>query len=457
MKSVACKPWAFCILTFGCKVNQYETEALREAWQSQGGQENHDPAYAAVIVLNTCAITASAVSDVRQALRRVRRVNSTAQLVLTGCAAELPDQELAFLSDAVLSPVTVVRQADKATLLNWQFSQTKNVFLSPEGTASVSHARPPFPPFRIASFRRARPVLKVQDGCSHGCAYCIVPQTRGASCSRPLQETVAEARCLLEAGFREIMVSGINLRQYHDKGADFWDLLACLDAALAPEWAGRARLRISSVDPAQLTNKGLDTLAASRMVCPHLHLSLQSGSTAVLRAMNRGHYNPQQVLDAVDRMRDFWPRFGLGADILMGFPGETETHVQETLTCIAALPLSYAHVFPFSERPGTPAATMPGQIAKAERHQRAALVRDAVQGKHQAFLREQLAVPCLLLASDGDGSLRGVDEYYTTCELDARCGPAPPLTQSAHASSHELLAVRPVAIQGNVLLVSACM
>ena len=164
-------------------------------------------------------------------------------------------------------------------------------------------------------------MVKVQDGCSQGCAYCIIPLTRGPARSRSVDDILAETRRLLEAGYREIMISGVNLRQFHADGQDgrnFWTLLRRMDAEFSPEWQGRARFRLSSLDPAQVTDEAcLETLEGCRMVCPHLHLSLQSGSMAVLHRMGRSPYSPQSVAEAVEKMRRFWPVMGLGADILM--------------------------------------------------------------------------------------------------------------------------------------------
>lgn len=228
-----------------------------------------------------------------------------------------------------------------------------------------------YPPFCIDSFRRARPVLKVQDGCSHCCTYCIVPLTRGPSCSRSPDAVIEEAERLLRAGYREIMISGINLRQYRANGVNFWKLLRQVDSLLAPEWAGRARLRLSSLEPAQLDTEGLETLEACTLLCPHLHLSLQSGSPAVLARMGREHYVPERVEEAIGRVRSFWPDFGLGADILMGFPGESEKEMQETIDMAGSLPFTYAHVFPYSVRPGTRAASLPGQLPRSLRQEHA--------------------------------------------------------------------------------------
>ena len=293
------------------------------------------------------------------------------------------------------------------------------------------------------------------------CHICCIPAVlsgwRGPARSRDPKECLAELRRLLEAGYREIMISGINLRQYamRDAGCrDFWELLRYLDRELAPEWGSGARpdparLRISSVEPAQLTERGIGVLAETRMVCPHLHLSLQSGSADVLKAMRRGHYTPEGLLEAVGAVAKLWPRFGLGADILMGFPGETEANVLETLEVVRGLPLTYAHVFPYSVRPGTVAAGLPGQIGKAERQERAARVRAIIEAKREAFWKASLggdllvALDCNDDAGTSEGGQHGVDECYAPCRLRT------PL----QGSGHTLIPARPVAVTRKGLLV----
>lgn len=448
--SDAASAFHFFIATFGCKVSQYESQALREHWMRLGGRETDEPRLADVILIASCAVTAEAVADARQTARKWGREIPGARIVVTGCAAS------AEPGDFFLPGVTaVVPQNLKANLLSVHPLELDGEkcrdFAMPcrpekgrdaQGTAKPERKPDGFPPFRIEGFRRARPVLKVQDGCSHGCSYCIVPLTRGPSCSRPPTEAVDEARRLLEAGHREIMVSGINLRQYHAEGQNFWGLLRRLNRELAPEWQGRARLRLSSLEPAQLDAEGLETLEACSLLCPHLHLSLQSGSPAVLRRMGR-QSNPERVIDAMDRIRGFWPVFGLGADILMGFPGESESEVRETLDIVQSLPLTYAHVFPWSSRPGTTAATMPGALPKAERQEHAARVRALIAGKHATFLDAQSTLPDFVFAGDGDGASRGINEYYAPCRLEEGV---------IMAEGHELLPVRPVDVKDGHLL-----
>jgi len=227
-------------------------------------------------------------------------------------------------------------------------------------------------------------------------------------------------RRLLNAGYRELVVSGVNLRQYGrdlPEPLDFWDLLARAEAELAPEWAGRARLRLSSVEPGQLDAKALDVLGASRLVAPHLHLSLQSGDAEVLRRMGRGHYRPEQAQEMIAALRRFWPRMGLGADILTGFPGETAERFENPCAYCRELPLTYAHVFPYSPRPGTPASTMPDALPKTERTARAATLRGIAEAKKRAFAKELVALPQLtvLLERVQHGQGVGVCEFYTSC------------------------------------------
>lgn len=443
--SNAVQPFRFCIATFGCKISQYESQALREHWTRMGGKETDDAEHADVLLIASCAVTAEAVADARQLARKWGREAPDGRIIVTGCAASATPGDF-----SLPGVVAVLPQGRKAELLRAHpldlDGKDASTWAPPakgtpdalfrEGTFSV---RGEFPPFRIEGFRRARPVLKVQDGCSHRCSYCIVPLTRGPSRSRPPGEVVEEARRLLAAGHREIMISGINLRQYHAEGCNFWGLLRLLDRKLAPEWQNRARLRLSSLEPAQLDAEGLESLESCRMVCPHLHLSLQSGSPAVLRRMGREHYSPDRMFDVVCRLRDFWPVFGLGADILMGFPGESEAETRETLDMVERLPLTYAHVFPWSSRPGTRAAAMPDVLPKAVRQEHAARVRALVATKHAAFLAEQVALPGFFFAGDGDGGLGGLNEYYVPCRLSDNSPPP--------GGGHELLAVRPVRVE----------
>ncbi|MCH5145138.1 MiaB/RimO family radical SAM methylthiotransferase [Desulfovibrio sp. UIB00] len=481
--------WKFYLVTFGCKVNQYETQSLREAWLAQGGEECSAPAEADVVCVNSCAITSKGERDARNAVFRLRREAPSSRLILTGCAARLFADYKPRPGAIWAAPDLLVPQEEKSRLLHGPWADLDGEGVAPSAGMPDATTPPPtvaastpaqaeaqaskqaFPPFQISAFKRARPVLKVQDGCAHRCTYCIVPSTRGKPRSRPVDEIVSEARRLLQAGHAEIMVSGINLGQYGrgtDTG-DFWNLLRTLDAALAPEFAGQARLRISSLEPGQLDQHGLDALLACRMLCPHLHISLQHGSQAVLKRMGRGHYTPAMLEHAVSALASHWPIMGLGADIIAGFPGETEDDMRQLLELIDRLPMSYAHVFPYSRRPGTAADRFDGQIPHSLKLERAARLREAVGRKQQAFLAEQLKLPRMLVAADNPqafadsatdaapmpesagkpkkNSVKGVNEYYAACSIRL---PAQGKRPDADAG---LLPARPVALTEKGLVV----
>lgn len=435
--------WTFHILTFGCKVNQYESQAIREAWRAQGGGETPKPEAADVVLINSCAVTSRGERDARNAVYRVRRAAPRARLILAGCAARL---------FAAFRPRPGAVWAIPDLCLGNELKP--RLLAGPWDVLEDGAEAPVWPPYRISAFRRARAVLKVQDGCVHRCTYCIVPQTRGAPRSRSPEETLVEARALLAAGHAELMISGINLGQYgrdRPEYGDFWQLLRFLDAGLAPDFAGRARLRVSSLEPSQLDARGLETLASCHMVCPHLHISLQHASPAVLRRMGRGHYSAADLENALGRMAAFWPRTGLGADLLVGFPGETEEDFRILLETLERLPLSYAHVFPYSRRPGTAAADFAGQLPLALRQERAARARAVVERRRQRFWEGQLRLSRMLVAPDaaeGGGGIfpKGVNEYYVPCFFAA-----PPPEHGA--GPRGLVAARPVGVEARGLLV----
>ncbi len=462
--SAAMSAWKFFIITFGCKVNQYESQSQREAWQKLGGVECDAPGQADVLCVNSCAITARGERDARNAVFRLRREAPAARLILTGCAAQLFANFRPRPGAIWAEPDLLVPQEAKSSLLRGPWSGKSLPALPPE-TA--------FPPFQIRAFRRARPVLKVQDGCAHRCTYCIVPLTRGKPRSRAPQEILEEARRLLRAGYAELMLSGVNLRQYGRDVpgyGDFWSLLHFLDENLAPEFEGRARLRISSLEPSQLAGRGLTTLTDCRLLCPHLHISLQHASPAVLKRMGRGHYTAAMLEEAVAALATRWPRMGLGADILVGFPGETDKDLRLLLELIERLPLSYAHVFPYSRRPGTAADSFTGHLPQAVKLGRAALAREAVARRHQRFLLDQLDLPHMLVAPDtlkrlpsetkraaaenatvhGSGAWRkGVNEFYAPCLF--RFPAADGASQADRPTG--LLPARPVRVTEKGLLV----
>lgn len=394
--------WKFYIATFGCKINQYESQLLRESWQRAGGSETTAPESADYILINSCAITARAERNARNAVFRLRQLAPNAKIILTGCAAQFYGDFKPRKNTNWASPDLCVAQKNKARLLAgpalW------------EETASA--------PQMISSNMRSRPVVKLQDGCSQNCSYCIVPQTRGKPQSRTPADVLAECRLLANSGFGEIVLSGVNLRQYQHNEYDFWRLLKWLDGLLFAEFGAKLRLRISSLDPAMLNENALETIADSNLLCRHLHIAPQHASQAILAAMRRGHYTAQNILDFCAALSKIWPVYGLGADLLTGFPGETEDDFRILLDFIEAAPLTYAHIFPYSRRQGTIAAKMENQIAKREKERRAWEARAAVKIKQKRFWAKQLELEQMLIVADSpDGSEwnKGVNEFYTPC------------------------------------------
>lgn len=419
----------FCLVTLGCKVNQYESRALAEAWLRAGLVRTDDPAGADLIVLCSCAVTARAEAEGRRLARNLARAaKDEARVVVTGCAAAVSPEAFAGLGTMAVP--------DKGRLARDPFGPHTARPRDPDA----------FPDLAVTGYDRARALVKVQDGCSHGCTYCIVPAARGASVSRPFAAILAEVRRLLAAGHREIGLTGINLGHYGrdlHPAADFWDLLAGLDAALAPEHAGTARLRLGSLDPAMLTGRGLDVLANSRLLCPHLHISLQSADPAILAAMGRRPDDARVVSSFVDSISREWPVMGLGLDLLTGFPGESEAAFGETAAFLSGLPVTYAHVFPYSRRPGTAAATLPGQLPGPVKTGRAKRLRETAEAKSAAFAARLCRQPSLTVAVERTGPALGTCAQYADCRFEAE--PDAPLGA--------LVPVRPCGVDGAVLRV----
>jgi tRNA A37 methylthiotransferase MiaB len=418
----------FRIHTLGCKINQYESARLREKLLALGFREAAADEQAALVVVNSCAVTAKAVADTRRLARKAAAASPRARVILAGCAATAAAAEL--VKNPPPGEIVAGRADGVVALLG----------LCPPGR------EPGDRPAGLAAGARSRAVLKVQDGCRAACAFCIVPRARGGPASRPAAEVVAEARALLRAGFAEIVVSGVNLGQYAAPDApDFWALLAALDDALAPEFAGRAAVRLSSLDPGLLGEKALAVLSGARLVLPHLHLSLQSGDARTLARMRRAGYTPEGVAAWLDRFRRVRPLFALGADLLTGFPGETAAEAAATLAYARDLPLTYAHVFPYSPRPKTPAAVMPDQVPAPVAKERALALRQLAARKKQAFARTVAQLPRLCLVLEDGDPPGGRCEYYLECLLAPEPGSAPPRPGAR-------IAVAPIGVKGAAIL-----
>jgi len=332
--------------TLGCRTNQYDSEALLSGLSARGFAIASGPAEADILIINTCAVTDRALSKCRQAIRRLSRENPKARLLVAGCGVK--GGEGRFVALPGVAQVFGINPLPE--ILYYLHGKTE----APKG------------PFNAISHfgERTRAHLKIQEGCDASCAYCIVPLLRGGSQSRPYNETLDQARALIDQGFAEIVITGIHIGRYNDSGKGLGTLLAAL-AGLS----GDFRLRLSSLEPDELTEELLDLALTHPKVCCHLHLPLQSGDTAILKRMKR-RYTAEAFFKKIDGLRARDSFFGLGTDVITGFPGEDAKSFRETCCRIAESPLTYGHVFPFSERKGTAAAAFGGRVDIALRKER---------------------------------------------------------------------------------------
>jgi threonylcarbamoyladenosine tRNA methylthiotransferase MtaB len=350
------------VITFGCRLNALESEVIRRAAR-EAGIEN-------AVIVNTCAVTAEAERQARQAIRRARRQHPDARIIVTGCAAEIAPERYAAL-----------REVDRV-LGNTAKLKTESYR---EGAAPLTLPSPPERGERVEREGRARAYLQVQQGCDHSCTFCIIPLGRGPSRSLPFAEIAHAARRLVLSGFREIVLTGVDLTAY---GADLdgSPSLGAMVRRLLAEVPEIARLRLSSLDPAEIDDELWRLLAEEPRLMPHLHLSLQAGDDIILKRMKRRHSRGEAVAVA-RRARALRPEVALGADLIAGFPTETEDMFSRSLDLVEECGLAFLHVFPYSARPETPAARMP-QLAPPLVKERAARLRAAGS---RALARDLLA------------------------------------------------------------------
>ena len=388
------------LLTFGCRLNAYESEVMRAL--APPGQ----------LVVNTCAVTAEAERQARQAIRRAVRAAPGRPITVTGCAAQRDPAAWRALPGVT----RILGNAEKLRPASWTHTA--------DAVADIMSA-PPVPARPVTAFAgRARAFVQVQQGCDHRCTFCAIPFGRGPNRSVPETEILAQARSLLEAGYQEIVLTGVDIASY---GMDVpgTPRLGTLARRLLAALPDLPRLRFSSLDPAAIDAALWRLLAEEPRLMPHLHLSLQAGSDLILKRMRRRHLTGDAA-GAIARARDLRPGIAIGADLIAGFPTETDALFAETLDFVTAAALPYLHVFPYSERPGTPAARMPA-IPVATRRARAAQLRAAAAGP--AFFAAQLGrIVQVLTEADAAGYSTGHSEHFAPVRLTATSPPGAILT-----------------------------
>jgi len=370
------------IATLGCKVNQFESAAFLSELAQRGGALVPFSHPAEVYIINTCAVTARAGAQSRQLIRRALRANPEARLIVTGCYAQIAAQDILDIAD---SPICIVGNGCKHHLVEVALADRHCDLEMHLGNIG---GQKEICPLTATSFgERTRAYVKVQDGCNSFCSYCIVPYARGRSRSLAPDRVVAQAEIFADQGYKEQVLTGIHLGHYgHDltPKTDLRELLLLLVARSLP-----VRYRLSSLEPTEITDQLLDLMAESPAIMPYLHIPLQSGDDRILQKMNR-RYPAATFARVVEQSVARLPDVAIGVDVLVGFPGEDESAFRNTYALIESLPVSYLHVFPYSKRPGTPAAKMPDQVSKADKEERVALLRDLDHKKRTAFYRRHL-------------------------------------------------------------------
>ncbi len=410
---------------FGCRATQADGASLERELQARGFGRCESPAHADIVVLNTCTVTAAADHDARAAIRRSHRENPAGKILVTGCYAQRAPEEIAQLpgvfwvvgnSHKHLVPEIVSAQSPSGTPAN--FVGLETVQLSAPAFTVIGDifahteliAAPVFDGESIAE--KTRPNLKVQDGCNNRCSFCIIPSVRGQSRSMKMERVLEEANALVAAGYREIVLSGINLgrwgRDLQQTNQRFEDLLRAL-----LEHTDVQKIRISSVEPMDWSDEMIALVAESPRVAKHAHVPLQSGSDQILRRMHR-KYRPWHYAEKIRKIREAMPDAAIGADVMVGFPGETNELFEESRSFIEHLPFTYLHVFTYSSRPGTASAAMPDQVPVQIARERNRVLRDLAAAKNLAFRKSFLdrQLDVITLHASGDGWTEALSDNY---------------------------------------------
>ena len=416
---------------FGCRATQADGAAIERQLLERGLRRAGAPAEAEVVVLNTCTVTASADHDARAAIRRIHRENPEAQILVTGCYAQRAPEELVKLP-GVSRVIGNSHKHELASYLRQSGRHSNFLPLAQVGASEqpdvivgdiFAHTELMAAPVFVAdSNGKTRPNLKVQDGCHNRCSFCIIPYVRGRSRSMKLDEVVHEVEALAGSGYREIVLSGINLGRWGRDLTPRTNFAAMLHAIL--ERTAIQKLRISSVEPMDWTSEVIDLVASSPRICKHAHVPLQSGSDRILRRMHR-KYRPWHYSDRIERIRRAMPDAAIGADVMVGFPGETGEDFEQTHALIERLPFTYLHVFTYSSRPGTPSAAMRDQVPVQVARERNRVLRELAAQKKRKFMESFLGreLEAITLTHFDGESTEALTDNYLKLEVQGQHAP----------------------------------
>lgn len=385
--------------TLGCKVNQYETEAMEEQFRQSGYVVVPFSGYADIYIINTCTVTAMADRKSKQAIGRARRMSPASRIVVTGCFAQTQPEEAAKLEGVDL----VVGNTGKADIVRI-VEMGEGCFVEDIGQ------RKTFDEMTVTEMAgRTRALMKIEEGCNNFCSYCIIPYARGPVRSRGMQEIRREAELLVQRGYQEIVLTGIHLTSYgmEGTGQDLTDVIMMLQ-----QMEGLQRIRLGSLELNGVVMEIAQKAAQMPKLCPQFHMSLQSGCDATLQRMNR-RYTVEEYRRAVRALEATFPGAAVTTDLMVGFPGETEEEFQQSMAFAKEMGFARMHVFPYSQRPGTRAAQMPGQVPEQVKKQRAAEMQLVAQQLQRAFGKRYLGKTVRVLAERGkEGQFEGHTENF---------------------------------------------
>jgi threonylcarbamoyladenosine tRNA methylthiotransferase MtaB len=420
MKKQNSKHKTVALATLGCKVNQCESASFQSCFEEQGFTVNSFGSPADIYVINTCAVTAKAAAQSRQLVRRAQRSNPKAKIVVTGCYAQVDPHNIKEIDNI---HVSIVGNANKHQIVEAALSDIENYdeALTTEKYFNDVALQKEISLLPVKRFSgRTRAFLKVQDGCNNFCTYCIVPYARGRSRSLPPEKVLQQTLLYEKEGYKEIVLSGIHVGHY---GLDLNPSLSLLELLeKLTTTTPKIRYRLSSLEPTEISQDLLEFMVAKDNFMPHLHIPLQSGSDTILKKMHR-RYNAGQFAEKVRRCKEILPEAAIGVDVLVGFPGETEQDFLQTYELITKLPVTYIHVFPYSKRPGTPAAKMAHQVPTKIKEERVAVLRKLDHKKRTAFYGSQIGeVHSVLVEAEKslEGLAKGFTDNYIPVHFQAR-------------------------------------
>ena len=396
------------VVTLGCKVNQFESASFITGFREQGCEIVPASQAADIFVINTCAVTGRAGQQSRQLIRKIMRNNPEARLVVTGCYAQMAAEEL--LDIVQDNQLAIVGNGNKHLLVETALAEKQPDMVMLTGKISTKKEICTLPVRRFNG--RTRAYLRIQDGCNNFCTYCIVPYTRGRSRSLPMAQVLEQIRVFVDEGYRELVITGINVGKYGldlEEGENIYSLLdtICRDFPTM-------RIRLSSVEPTEVNDRLLELMTGHENFMPHLHIPLQSGDDGVLARMNR-RYTTETFVRVIQKINTALPHGAIGCDILGGFPGEDERAADNTFQLLAGLPVSYLHVFPYSKRPGTLASGFKNQVPGPVKDARVARLRELDQRKRQEFYDRHVNTEQNILVERKNkktGLLQGFSENY---------------------------------------------